>query len=98
VLAYESRLVRPGGAAQPGNRGMRAAPGLRVYLDSLAGTASSRLGSTRLLPGGAYTWRVPGGHAADSYRATVAGPNLGATLAPDASMVTPAPSGLDPGR
>jgi hypothetical protein len=90
--------IRLTGRATLDEKPLRAAPGLRVYLDSLAGTAWSRLGSARLGPGGSYAWRVPSGQAADSFRATVTGPNLGATLAPDASMVAPAPFQLDPVR
>jgi hypothetical protein len=90
--------IRLTGRATLDERPLRAAPGLRVYLDSLAGTASSRVGSARLGAGGSYAWLVPSARAADSFRATLTGPNLGATLAPDASMVAPAPFQADPGR
>jgi hypothetical protein len=90
--------IRLVGRATIDGRSVRGVPRPRVYVDALAGADWSRLWSAPLTLSGSYTWLVPKGQAADSFRATVAGPNVGATYAPDASMVVPAPVELDPVR
>jgi hypothetical protein len=47
-----------------------------------------RWGAKRTAPNGSYAVTVPLSRRGSQYRVTIAGPNLGATLAPDASTIT----------
>ena len=90
--------VRLVGRATLAGKPVRAMPRPRVYVDSLVGQTWGRLGDAPLGLTGSYMWAVPKARLGDSYRAIVAGPNVGAEYAPDASSVAPAPVELDPGR
>ncbi len=90
--------VRLAGRATLTGKPVRAVPRPRIYVDSLVGQAWGRLGDAPLALTGSYVWAVPKARVGSSYRATVAGPNVGAVYAPDASSIAPAPVELDPGR
>jgi hypothetical protein len=69
-----------------------------VYLETLVHGAWQRIDRIALSRSASYARAVPKRLLGDSYRATVLGPNVGATYAPDASSVVDAPGDLDPRR
>jgi hypothetical protein len=61
-----------------------------VYLDRWTGRGWSRLAGVATRTNGTFRYFVAAGALAPRYRAILAGPNVGATLAPD--VVSPAAS------
>jgi hypothetical protein len=62
-----------------------------VFLDSLVGGEWKRVGGTAPAANGSYQEVVPYNLIGDRFRATIEGPNIGATYAPDATAFAPAP-------
>ena len=75
-----------------------AAPSGYIYLDALVHGAWQRVERAPLSASASYARLVRKAKLGDSYRATVRGPNIGATYAPDASSVVAPPGDLDPPR
>jgi hypothetical protein len=69
-----------------------------VFLDALIHGSWQRVERVTLSASASYRRTLSKTKLGDSYRATVPGPNLGATYAPDASAVVDAPVDLDPKR
>jgi hypothetical protein len=67
-------------------------PKVYVYLDYRAGGTWKRMLGVAPKPDGRFTISLrPAWQAATSYRATLPGPNIGSTFAPDAEAIAPAP-------
>jgi hypothetical protein len=91
--------VRLSGRATLDEQGLPlTTPRSLVYLDALVHGTWRRVSSAELPRSASYRRTIAKEHLGDRYRAIVPGPNLGATLAPDASAIVDAPGDLDPPR
>jgi len=69
-----------------------------VFLDAFRGGVLYRLGRAQVAAGASFSGLFPASPLVTTYRATVLGPNIGATYAPDASAIVEPPVDLDPPR
>ena len=61
-----------------------------AYVDGGSASGWSRISGVATAVNGSFRLLVPSGKRADRYRLVLPGPNVGATLAPDAAAVVPA--------